>query len=106
MAQQPMTDEDRIARGNRATQIVNDPLFGESLAKMKQEVIDMWAATPTRDREGRDWLWLHYQVACKFEEAFVSVMNDGKMAAETLRIKRNETAMEKLSNVAHFWKRG
>jgi len=68
------------ARGHQARAIINDPLFVESIARLKKEIIDKWAACPARDTEGREWLWQHYQVALKFEETINEVLNTGKLA--------------------------
>lgn len=69
-----------MARSREAQQIIGTPLYVESMAKMKQGIIDKWAACPARDTEGREWLWQHYQVALKFEETLAEVLNTGKLA--------------------------
>lgn len=102
MAQPQFTDEELLARGNRAAAIVNDPLFREAIEKLKTDVVGMWADTPTRDKEGRDWLWLHYQVSLKFEQVFMEIMNSGKLAAESLRQNKTEGAIDRVVN---YWRR-
>jgi len=77
-----MTAFDEMQRGAQASAIVNDPLFVEAMARLKTEVIDKWAACPARDVEGREWLWQHYQVTCKFEQIFTEIINTGKMATQ------------------------
>ncbi len=74
--------DEKIARGNEANQILNSHVFRDSMSKMRQEIVDKWAACPARDKEAREWLWNHYQVALKFEEILVEVMNTGKMALQ------------------------
>lgn len=74
--------DEEIARGNQARAIIEDRIFVESMEKLKRSIIDQWAAAPARDTEGREWLWKHYQVALKFEEALVEVLNTGKLAFE------------------------
>jgi hypothetical protein len=80
--------EDELARARQAEAILEDKLFKESFASMKQGIIDKWAACPARDTEGREWLWQHYQVALKFEEALTEVLNTGKLA-----LKERELSM-------------
>tara|TARA_R110000868_G_scaffold51340_2_gene162946 strand:- start:28 stop:312 length:285 start_codon:yes stop_codon:yes gene_type:complete len=77
-----MTESEEMQRGAQARAITTDPLFIESLAKLKSEVIDKWAACPARDTEGREWLWQHYQVTLKFEQIFQEIINTGKMATQ------------------------
>lgn len=83
---------DESQRGHAAQRILNDPIFKDAMAAVKQEVIDRWAAAPARDTEGREWLWQHYQVALKFEEVFSTMINTGKMAD----IEREQTATDKV----------
>lgn len=85
--------DDEASRGHRAAGIVNDPLFIESMKRLKQEVIDRWSAAPARDTDGREWLWQHYQVALKFEELLVELINTGKMAD----IERKTSTVEKVA---------
>lgn len=73
-----LNEEER--RGHEAHAILENRLFKESLQRLKQGVIDKWAACPARDIEGREWLWQHYQVALRFEETLTEVLNTGKLA--------------------------
>ena len=88
-------NEDEIARMREAQQLVNAPIFVESMARLKKEIIDKWAACPARDTEGREWLWQHYQVALKFEETLEEVLNTGKLALK----ERELSAADKVRNV-------
>jgi Xaa-Pro aminopeptidase len=89
-------NEDEIARMREAQQIVSTPIYVESMAKMKQGIIDKWAACPARDTEGREWLWQHYQVALKFEETLAEVLNTGKLALK----EREMSFMDKVRSVS------
>ena len=74
--------DEKIARGNEARAILANPVFQDSLQRMKQEIVEKWSACPARDTEGREWLWQHYQVALKFEETLTEVLNTGKVALQ------------------------
>jgi phosphopantothenoylcysteine synthetase/decarboxylase len=87
--------EAEIARSREAQSIVTSPIFVESIAKMKQGIIDKWAACPARDTEGREWLWQHYQVALKFEEAFTEALNTGKLALK----EREQSMFQKIQGL-------
>jgi hypothetical protein len=86
--------DDEIARSREAQQVINTPIYAESMAKLKQGIIDKWAACPARDTEGREWLWQHYQVALKFEETLSEVLNTGKLALK----EREMSAVDKVKS--------
>lgn len=86
-------NERELARAREAQQVLGTPVYRESMAKMKQEIIEKWAACPARDTEGREWLWQHYQVALKFEEALAEVMNTGKLAIKEREMSLVEKAV-------------
>jgi hypothetical protein len=86
-------NEQEIARGHQARAILDDALFKESFENLKTEIIAKWAACPARDTEGREWLWQHYQVALKFEEALTTVLNTGKMALRERELSLVERAV-------------
>lgn len=81
------TEAERAARGNQAAILLADPIIREALDAMKQQLVDAWAATSAKDTEGRDWLWRQYQVACKFEEQMLSIVNTGKLATISIAEK-------------------
>jgi hypothetical protein len=89
-------NEAELARYREAQQIVSTPIYVESMAKLKQGIIDKWAACPARDTEGREWLWQHYQVALKFEETLEEVLNTGKLALK----EREMSFMDKVRSVS------
>lgn len=91
--------EKEIARCREAEQVISTPIYAESMKKMKQEIIDKWAACPARDTEGREWLWQHYQVAMKFEEAFTEVLNTGKLALKEREMSLTEKIGARMRSV-------
>lgn len=86
-------NDQEIQRGAEARQVLTNPLFSESMRRMKEEIVEKWAACPARDTEGREWLWQHYQVALKFEEALTTVMNTGKLAIKERELSLIEKAV-------------
>lgn len=91
--------DNEIARSREAEQIINTPIYVEAMAKMRQGIIDKWAACPARDTEGREWLWQHYQVALKFEEAFTEVLNTGKLALKEREMSLAEKVGARIRSV-------
>jgi hypothetical protein len=90
-----MTPEQEMRRGEDAARILAEPLFKEAMEKVRSEVIAQWSAAPARDTQGREWLWQFYQVAAKFENTLVSVMETGKMAS----LSQKESLREKAARV-------
>lgn len=100
MSEERKEQNDReIARGFQARAILSDPLFAESMKRMKQEIIDKWAACPARDTAGREWLWQHYQVALKFEETLTEVLNTGKLALKEREMSLAEKVTERIRRI-------
>ena len=90
-----MTEEQEIRRGEDASRILNEPVFKDSMEKIKKTILDQWGATGAQKTEEREWLWHHYQAALRFEEILTSVMNTGKMSA----LKKTETVREKAMRI-------
>lgn len=88
-----MTPEEEIQRGEEAHRILNSAVFQDALAKLKQELIEKWSSAPSRDTEGREWLWQHYQVVLKFEENFQHIINTGKLART---VEREQTIADRV----------
>ena len=79
--------ENEINRGQKAAQILSEPLVKEAFATLKQECYDQWQKSPARDAEGREKLWLMLKSAERVEQHLRSVMETGKLADATLRQK-------------------
>lgn len=88
-----------IARGHQARAILGDSVFQESMKRLKEEIVQTWAACPARDTDGREWLWQHYQVALKFEELLTTVLNTGKLALKEREMSLTEKIGQKLRNI-------
>jgi len=82
--------DEKIARGNEARAVLTNPVFIDSMDRLKKEIVEKWAACPARDTEGREWLWQHYQVALKFEETLTEVLNTGKLALQERELSMAE----------------
>jgi len=67
-------------RAVRAKQLLEDPLFIESLDAIEKEIIEQWEACPARDVEGRESIWRYYKTAKKFRGILQGVVESGKMA--------------------------
>ena len=84
-----MTHEEQIRRGERAKQLLDDPLIKEALALIESEVIALWAAVPARDVEGREELWKFYKTAQKFKGVLLGAMDSGKLSVNQIQSKQS-----------------
>ena len=75
-----MTPQEESIRGERAKQLLADPLLNEAFANCKKEVLAAWEKTPARDIEAREWLWKLYHAMLKSEEMIRGYMDSGKLA--------------------------
>ena len=81
-------EQERI-RGERARQILEDPMVRDALDAIEAETIAKWEMTPARDTEAREKLWMFYVVSKKFRNTLKETMDTGKMAAIQLSEKQS-----------------
>jgi hypothetical protein len=81
-----MTDllEAEIQRGQKAAQILAEPLLIEALSALRKECFDKWQSSPARDAEGREKLFLMLKAADRVQAHLVSIIENGQMAEATL----------------------
>lgn len=75
-----MTPQEEVLRGERAKQLLADPLLNEAFAHCKAAVLEAWETTPARDVEAREWLWKLYHATLKAENMFRGYVDTGKLA--------------------------
>lgn len=88
-----MTDrtEYEIARGERAHQLLTDPLLVEAFETVEQELHDQWQNSPARDAEGREKLFLTLKCLQRARLNLVSMVETGVMAKATLAQRASQT---------------
>ena len=84
-----MDDTEIQYRGERAKQLLKDPLLKEAFEVCKKQILQTWENSPARDVEAREWLWKLYQASLRFEEVFKGFIDSGKMAEEQLKHKQS-----------------
>ena len=92
-----MTEEELRFRGERATQLLNDPLMIEAFEAVRKEVISKWQDTPARDSDAREWLWKLHQASLRFEMIFKGFMDSGRIADDA--IKHRQSLTDRLKSV-------
>lgn len=81
------TEHDEITRAEAAKRILAEPLLAEALDTIEREIVDMWAACPARDVEGREELWKFNATARKFRALLLGYIETGKLAKVRLEEK-------------------
>jgi len=76
--------EAEIQRGEKAAQLLAEPLLRDAFSALQQECMDKWQNSPARDAEGREKLFLMLQASLRVEKHLKSLMESGKMASATL----------------------
>jgi hypothetical protein len=79
-----MTPEEELQRGENARRILDDPLFVEAIATIREEINHQWQKSPARDTDGRERLYLSRKMLDKIEGHLQSVMASGRLAQATL----------------------
>lgn len=88
-----MTDQIDIdrTRGVRARELLDNELVQEALETLKAEYLKAWEASPARDAEGRERLWVMVKLVEKFRGHLEQVFEAGKLAdAELVEIERRK----------------
>lgn len=80
--------EQKVARGARAKEILNDDVYIETFELVKQGINDLWANSPARDSEGREKAYLMLGMLNKLQSVLLTTMETGLLAAEDLKHQR------------------
>lgn len=81
------TEHEEIVRANRAREVLENPIFQESLQTLRNDIEQQWRTSPARDAEGREHLWVMQKLLTRIVGHLEQTMLTGRMAAETLRSK-------------------
>ena len=83
-----------IDRARQAQEITEHPLFVEAMEKYKTRLMDEWAASPARDKEGREHLWIMVKTVSVVEGHLKELMQTGKLA--TLQLEQKKSVRDRL----------
>lgn len=90
--------EERIGRGIRANEVLQNETYTEAYELLKQEILTKWQESPARDVEGREKLFLMMGLVDKIKSLMESTMIDGKVASKEL--ERRKTILEQAQDFA------
>ena len=83
-----MSDERDITRGAQAERIIGHELYVEGWTKVREAILSQIEASPVRDKEGREYLYLMLKALNDARRAMEQVMRDGKVAQHLQEQKR------------------
>lgn len=70
-----------VKRGEQAAQVLDNPLFKESVEKVREGIIRSMATSPLGDSETHNRLVIAMQLLNQIEKQLTDVIQTGKMAA-------------------------
>jgi hypothetical protein len=70
-----------VKRGEQAAQVLDNPLFQESVEKVREGIIRSMATSPLGDSETHNRLVIAMQLLNQIEKQLTDVIQTGKMAA-------------------------
>ena len=77
-----------IKRGERASEVLENPLFKEAVTKVREGIIQSMAQSPLGDSETHNRLVIAMQLLNQIEKSLKDVISTGKMAAIQTSDKR------------------
>jgi hypothetical protein len=90
-----LTPDQAIQRGERAKQLLEEPLIAESLKRLETDIFEAWARAGIRDKEGQHELHLMVQTARKFRALLEQVMVTGQLEANQLKTPPLKRTLER-----------
>ena len=89
-----MTREEEIIRARYAQELLENPLFVEAFQAIGADLQRAWIASPPRDTEGREFIYLAQKALLQLEGAFKEHVMTGKMARMQLMAESRENPNE------------
>ena len=81
--------ETEVERARQAREITEHPLWAEAFDAYRKRLMDEWAASPARDTDGREKLWLMVKTASAVERHLAEMLETGKLASIQMEKKRS-----------------
>lgn len=89
-----MTPSEELRRGEQARQLLQNEMYVDAVAQVKQAIIDKWQQAPLRDREGHHELKLMLKLLGDLTGYIQTTMETGKMAQIQLESDRRMTKLK------------
>lgn len=79
-----------VVKGERARQLINDPMIQDALHNMRDDVIACIETSKFRDTDEREECYRMLRAISAFERQFKRFIDDGKVAQSKLQALRNK----------------
>ena len=79
-----MTKEEEVIKAQEAERFVNDPIFKETIATIREHYMRKWTESDQSDKEGREECYRYLKVLSMIERNFLTVIQIGQIAQEEL----------------------
>ena len=73
-----------VSQSHKARQLLDNPLFKESLDKLKKLYAESLFNTGAKEQDTREKLWLAYNIVGKVEQHIQEISDTGKLAKKQL----------------------
>jgi hypothetical protein len=84
-----MTDEQRLHRGTRAKEVLENEEFQAAFDAIEEELTTAWKQSPQRDSTGREHLFLALTMLSKVQASLTTTMQTGQLAAKELQYQKS-----------------
>lgn len=75
--------------------MLQDPLFVEACERLEKDIVEAWARTGIRDKEGQHELHLMLQTARKFKAIFADIVATGELQKDALNRPKLKRVLER-----------
>lgn len=89
-----MTDEQRVHRGSRAREVLENEEFTAAFEAIEEEITQAWKTSPQRDEDGRQKLFEALTMLSKIRQVLESTVESGKLSLLELQ-HQNPTMQQK-----------
>ena len=84
-----MTDEERLHRGTRAREVLENEEFQRAFDAIEEELTQAWKTSPQRDGDGRERLFLALTMLSKVKASLAQTMETGQLALAELQHQKS-----------------
>lgn len=88
-----MSTSEELRRGEQARQLLQNEMYVDAVAQVKQAIIDKWMQAPLRDHEGHHELKLMLKLLGDLTGYIQATMETGKMAQIQVESERRMTKL-------------
>jgi hypothetical protein len=90
-----MNAQEEIERGGKAQRLIDDEMYIESMAGVREAIIKQWEACPIRDKEGQHELKLMLKLLSDLQANIKTIADTGKLAQ--INIEREKSLLRRVT---------